>query len=301
MVLKAFPKIWALGNRAILDIFNYDVEITEKVDGSQFVFGIDRIGQYYCRSKGVMIDPNNSPDLFRPVVNWSRTKVLDEVFWGFAFYGETLCRPKHNSLEYSRVPKNNFALFGVSNFEGDRHTHDFPSLYGWAKTLDSDVVKLLYKGRADFNKVKELLGQESFLGGTKAEGVVVKAGVSYELFGTACPLMCGKFVTEEFKEVHAQNTEFKSGKSQLQDLIEQYRTEARWRKAVQFLRDNNELLQDPKDIGQLMKRVNQDIEEECREDIKEKLWTIYRKDIIKGATAGLPQWYKTELATGELK
>ena len=34
-----FPKIYDLGHRYVQNIFNEDVEITEKIDGSQFAFG----------------------------------------------------------------------------------------------------------------------------------------------------------------------------------------------------------------------------------------------------------------------
>lgn len=40
MGTSAFPKILHLGDKAIRDIFDEEVEITEKVDGSQFGFGI---------------------------------------------------------------------------------------------------------------------------------------------------------------------------------------------------------------------------------------------------------------------
>ncbi len=37
--LKAYPKIFALGTRYVETIFDEPVEATEKIDGSQFVFG----------------------------------------------------------------------------------------------------------------------------------------------------------------------------------------------------------------------------------------------------------------------
>jgi hypothetical protein len=49
-----FPKIFALGTMYIRDIFEGAVEITEKIDGSQFVFGmID--GKLQLRSKGAVL------------------------------------------------------------------------------------------------------------------------------------------------------------------------------------------------------------------------------------------------------
>lgn len=38
-MIRAFPKIFAIGQRYISDIFKDEVEISEKIDGSQFCFG----------------------------------------------------------------------------------------------------------------------------------------------------------------------------------------------------------------------------------------------------------------------
>lgn len=38
-MIKAFPKIFALGTQYTEGIFDSEVEITEKIDGSQFNFG----------------------------------------------------------------------------------------------------------------------------------------------------------------------------------------------------------------------------------------------------------------------
>jgi len=38
-LINAFPKIFAIGTDYISNIFDDEVEITEKIDGSQFAFG----------------------------------------------------------------------------------------------------------------------------------------------------------------------------------------------------------------------------------------------------------------------
>ena len=51
----AFPKILHVGDKQISDLFDGEVEITEKLDGSQFGFGrVD--GELVIRSKGREID-----------------------------------------------------------------------------------------------------------------------------------------------------------------------------------------------------------------------------------------------------
>ena len=54
MSISAYPKIFAIGTDYICDIFKDVVEITEKIDGSQFVFG-KVSGELHIRSKGAVI------------------------------------------------------------------------------------------------------------------------------------------------------------------------------------------------------------------------------------------------------
>jgi len=49
-MISAFPKIFTLGTDYISDIFKEEVEITEKIDGSQISFGKIE-GELYMRSK----------------------------------------------------------------------------------------------------------------------------------------------------------------------------------------------------------------------------------------------------------
>jgi len=49
--VSSFPKIFALGTRYVKDLFSEEVEVTEKLDGSQFGFG--RVeGKLRVRSRG---------------------------------------------------------------------------------------------------------------------------------------------------------------------------------------------------------------------------------------------------------
>ena len=50
--ISSFPKIFHIGENYIENLFKGQVEITEKIDGSQYAFGIDKDGQAVRRSKG---------------------------------------------------------------------------------------------------------------------------------------------------------------------------------------------------------------------------------------------------------
>jgi hypothetical protein len=113
-------------------------------------------------------------------------------------------------------------------------------------------------------------------------------------------VMAGKFVSEAYKEVHKKSwTGDNTGAGQWELFKQSFRTEARWRKAIQYLRDNGQLDNSPRDIGPLIKQINEDIKEEEEGAIKDGLYRIFGKDVLRVATAGFAEWYKEQLAFGD--
>ena len=110
-MIRSFSKIFAIGTDYIKDIFKDEVEITEKLDGSQFVFGrVDN--ELYLRSKGQQIFPESSDKMFRIATDYILSiehKIADNM----VYYCEYLAKPKHNTLAYERVPKNNLILLKI--------------------------------------------------------------------------------------------------------------------------------------------------------------------------------------------
>jgi hypothetical protein len=273
--MLAFPKIFALGTDYIKDIFHESVEITCKLDGSQFAFGKIK-GELYMRSKGKQLFVDAAEKMFELAVNYV-SSIVDKLPDNVMFYTEYLQQPRHNVLKYGRVPKNNLALFGAMTFPGQSF-FSYDELKIFAEQFDIDVVPLLFHGKVNnINEITHLLDTTSYLGEVKIEGIVVK---NYErkflLGGQPMPLMAGKFVSEAFKEVmrtgwKKENTSpgrwetFKTG----------YCTEARWQKAVQHLKENGQLENSPKDIGVLLKAIQLDLTEEEKETIKEFLWNEF--------------------------
>ena len=74
------------------------------------------------------------------------------------------------------------------------------------------------------------------------------------------------------------------------------RTEARWHKAVQHLREVGKLEESPRDIGMLIAEVKQDILTEETDFIKDKLYEWAKDRVTRAAVHGLPEWYKKMLA-----
>lgn len=294
-MIKSYPKILPLVGKHADLVLRIPVEVTEKVDGSMFAFGKDHEGKLHFRSKGRPIDENVADKLFRPAVEHVLS-IADRMPTGVCYYGETLFRPNHNTLHYERVPKGHIALFGM--FDWDRTAgNGWQELADEAARLDMDVVPLIAEG--EFGELKDFLAmmeQTSYLGNEQMEGIVIKDySRPMEFSGMIYPLTALKYVSERFKEKHSNNPDYVPAKNKLEEIMLAYRTEARWAKAVQHLRDDGKLTGEPKDIGLLMGELVRDMVEEEKENFKEELYQLYRKDWMRLVQRGLPEWYKQKL------
>ena len=293
-MLKAFPKIFHLGTDYIKDILDGEVEVTEKIDGSQFAFGkVD--GQAFVRSKGAQLHFDAPNDMFRQGVEYIAS-IVDILPDNTIFHGEYLQSPHHNTLTYERIPKNHIMLFSVSDTTEKFYGYD--AIVKWAEKLGVEAVPLIYRGIiSNSEEILSFLKQKSALGLADIEGVVVKNyNKPFLLGGQPIPVMCGKYVSEEFKEVHRAGwSKEHTGPGRWQVFKEGFKTEARWQKAVQYLRDAGTLQESPRDIGNLIKRVMEDIQEEEKEEIKNFLWNQFGKEVMQTAVRGLPEWYKLQL------
>lgn len=301
----SFPSIFALGHRAVANLTAGSVHVEEKVDGSQFSFGVfdahDADGQVSdgatvlrVRSKGAVMVVDAPEKMFTEAVETA--KRLEPVLTvGWTYRGEYLKKPKHNALVYNRIPAQHVILFDVNT--GHETYLDQHNKRVEAQRLGLEVVPLLFTGiLKDINDVRQFLDRESVLGGQKIEGVVVKPA-AYDQFGPDKKLLMGKFVSEAFKEVHAQS--WKQDNPGPTDIVERiiasHMTAARWHKAVQHLGEAGQLEQSPRDIGKLMTAVPADIEKEEADAIKATLYMWAWPQIRRGVVRGLPEWYKEEL------
>src|SRR5260221_495142 len=294
MKLHSYPSIYNMGHRAVAALLTGPVYVQEKVDGSQFSFGLDESGNILTRSKGAEIFLETTDKLFKGVVEYVHS-IKEQLHPGFTYRGEVLCRPKHNTLAYDRTPKHNVVIFDINS--GEECYLAYEDVVKEAERLDLEVVPLIYTGNVESaDQLKSYLETQSFLGGQKVEGVVVKP-VGYNLFGVDKKALFGKYVSEAFKEIHGG--EWKKNNPTQNDVIERVamlnKTPARWQKSVQHLRDAGQITDSPQDIGKLMKEVNVDVLKECENEIKEELFKQAWPKIARIITAGLPEWYKKEL------
>ena len=288
-MLHSYSTIFAIGHKAVQPLLSVPCLVEEKVDGSQFSFRFEQDGSTTMRSKGAEVhagDGGMFEEASHIEAEWC------ERWVGYTFRCEYLQKPKHNVLTYQRTPKANLIVFDVETSDGDFLSYSEKAAA--AADLRLDVVPRLYEGMVTLAVMQELLDRESILGGTKIEGVVVKP-VGYDLYGTDKKVLMGKYVSEGFKEKHSRDWKATNKPDVVSLLAEELRSEARWQKAIQHLKEQGRLNNEPKDIGPLMKEIVDDVVKEEKEYIKDKLYARFGKDILRQVTWGFPEWYKEKL------
>ena len=293
--MSSYPKIYNVGHPALDEFFDTDkVIVEEKVDGSQLSFGVFN-GELLIRSRGANIY-TDSPHMFSKAVD-TVEGIRSLLVEGYMYRAEYLSKPKHNALAYDRVPDKNIILFDVATG---------PERYGSRELLEIEAVRLglevvpvLAEKRLDSaNDVRDLLDTVSVLGGQKVEGLVFKRRDD-PLYGRDGKPLIAKFVSEAFREIHKSDWKRESKKDLISTVVDKYRSDARFHKAVQHMAEDGTLLREPKDIGQLIKSVQQDVIDECEDEIKQMIFDYYRKTILRGVIRGLPEWYKGQLLEGQ--
>lgn len=286
---NAFPKVYALGHSAIKELLFDEVLIEEKIDGSQFSFGRFN-GEFKCRSKGAEIYPETPEAMFADGVFQAMALDLHD---GWTYRAEYLKTPKHNVIAYDRIPEKHLVIFDIN--VGNEQYLDIPAKVDECARLGLECVPVMYVGKVnDHSEILGFLNKPPLLGGKQIEGIVIK---NYSRFGMDKKVLMGKYVSEAFKEVHSG--EWKAANPTRSDiityLVQMYRTPARWEKAIQHLRDAGKLTNTPRDIGFLIKEVQNDIVEEEKEEIKNKLYAQAIDHIKRGVVGGLPEFYKEHL------
>jgi hypothetical protein len=294
-MINSYGKVWQLGHRAIQDIYQGEFHIEEKIDGSQFSFGI-KDGNLLMRSKGQELF-ETSTGMFDAAIA-TVVSLKDKLIDGYIYRAEYLRKPKHNLIAYDRVPTKHLIIFDIEDNEGQNLEYEQKRLE--TERLGLEVVPLIYEKPPIIEMVltkyliEKMLNTESVLGSSKIEGIVVKNYTRFTI--TEGKFLCGKFVSEKFKEkMQAGIKKAKTDNDIVNNLILELRTEARWNKAIQHLREQGELEDDPRDIGKLMKELNADIMTEEADYIKEQLYKWAIKQITRGACRGFAEYYKKYL------
>lgn len=294
--IPSYPKVHALGHAQIPDLLDGFILVQEKYDGSQLSWGWDEKGRLNVRSKGKPQLPDTDK-MFDGAVDYLLGMESDDLFlrMGVWFRGEWFTKPKHNTLAYPRVPRHGLMLYDAeltdrpSTFQAEKGVME---TYGELLNLEVAQVHWVGSGRdLTLDMLKEFAEKDSSLGGPQ-EGVVIK---NYGQFKRDGKVQMGKYVREEFKETHKKD--WRSRKTDvLEKLTEELNTERRWEKAVEYLRDQGELLGEVADIGPLMRRVKFDVTDEELAYITEVVMKEFLPKLQRMLGRGLPEWWKERLA-----
>jgi hypothetical protein len=306
-VIPAYGKIIPLDNgKYTAGCLDGSCIVQEKLDGSQVSFGLAVVGkttmhyEVLVKSKNQIVEQGNK--MFQMVLDWVNEN-SDTLDANFTYRGEAITSLKHNTLKYERVPVGGVVLFDI--YDKSRDVMLLPAeLEREAKRIGLESVQTFVDGTA--TTVDYLIACQKhgtpMLGGKMIEGVVVKRydlpdPQSFAQTTFASGFLKVKLVADEFKEVHrtswkAQNP---NGKDTVANLVAVYGTDARLAKAVQHLRDDALLTDTPSDIGALIKEVIRDLMEECEEEIKDKLFNHFGKEVLRGVSSKMPYYYKKEV------
>jgi hypothetical protein len=300
-VISSYSSPEQLGHRYLENLWDGGpVYAQEKVDGS--CGGAAVISStFHFRSRNQQLDVD-APDKMFALAVQSLRELADKGLLtdGYTYRGEVVTREKHNTLRYGRIPKGGMILFDVDKGNQDYMTPG-GELEEEAARIGLECVPLLgvFYQKPSLDELNALIDRESILGGCLIEGAVFKNPRQYDRTGK---VLMGKYVRPGFSELN--NVDFRqrnpSRSDVVQSVIDTYCTEARWRKAVQHLREEGKIEGVPQDIPLLMREVSEDVLRECGQDIKDKLFDFFwKKEISKGITKSLPDWYKRELVSSQ--
>ncbi len=301
-MIPKYAKIMTLGASRTENALIGDVVIQEKVDGSQFRVGLNEDNELFCGSKNVNWEYNKPEGMFAKGYDYIFS--LEEVIKNnyeknTFFFFEYLEKPKHNVLAYDEIPRNYLVLFDV--LINGEWVKERKTLENIADHLLVSVVPELFRGIVEngFEFIKDLVETtDSFLGGNKIEGCVIKNyEQNIEVGNNIFPLFT-KYVRAEFKEKHSKG--WKNKGSNLEEYYQTFANENRWLKAIQRFKEAGILQNSPKDIGLLIEDIKVDIFAEETDNIKDFLFNHFKRNITRVCVRGFPEWYKDYLAKENL-
>lgn len=302
MSIESYQKIQQIYHKEVADILKCsNIVIEEKVDGSQFRIEIDPSGEIRCGSHHQELSMVDS--MFKLA-----TDQAESIFAGYkpvakvTVFCEYLKSVKQNSLVYDRVPKNNLVIFDVK--VGDRYSPRAEKVK-FAETFGMEVVPALFQGNGEAitpEVIQDFLKWKSFLGGAIIEGLVIKAYNEFYDVNLYPYLQghwkCAKIVRDDFKEMNGENQV--SQNRGIERIKSMFCTEARWNKAIQHCKELGQITGDMKDLKYLVPEVQNDLEKEEIETIKNELYKEFSKEIIRHSVKGLPEWYHKYLYSNEI-
>lgn len=287
-----YPKVLALGSYGTERALLGPVFLQEKVDGSQFRFWTDLANEIHFGSHRREIHRGENIGMFKEAIEYvdSIAGPIKDFGPSTFYFCEYLRKPKMNCIKYAKTPTNYLVIFDAYK---EYHWANRAMLCELADRFNIDVIPELKFGNSSVDEIKELFKADSYLGGDKIEGVVIKNYTEDIMVGGQLRPLFAKCVRPEFKE---QNSgEHVKERATLEDFLGGFRSDARWEKAIQCFLEEGKLTNSPKDIGPLIMQIHKDISEEEKDNIGHYLYRHFIQQVLRRATAGFADWYKDRL------
>lgn len=308
--LEHYPKVLHLEDLKYFDTQKADSEyiVEEKVDGSQFRFGIID-GKRFYGSHNIDYNESRHPDKMFELAVKGANEILDtfttvsidtentimrENKGSVVFFAEFLKSPRHNTLTYSRIPSHNLVIFDIA-IDGWYVSREVKESMAWA--FGFETVPLLHSSKSFPSSalLDELIKQDSFLGNTRIEGVVVKNYDLYaERFNMVRPLLL-KYVRDDFKELNNKNWNEINPKSIEKVWDKMVNCQQVYNKALQHIRESGKYTGELRDIAPMIEEIRKDVETEYKTLLIEAMWKFHEKELVRWITRGLPSFYKKYL------
>jgi hypothetical protein len=277
MTLLKYPKIPRLGsnNRFIEHIFDTPVEISEKLDGSMCRLNFTE-SHVECGSKNV-----NTADEKMFAIAYRQADQIwkDKVWWTFGdnitLFTEFFNKTHHNVINYKILPQRNFYLFGAICNNKHLQTDELIELAKELKIEPLNILETNIKINNPDDLIKYLDG-DSCLGGGVREGVVIRNhNFRYDHLSTLSQAFVGfpvsaKLVRDDFKErLNVEWSAKKQRETPLAKIAAEFFTDARFRKAIQHLNDEEKITYEMNNLKDIIPEFYSDLIDEERQEIME--------------------------------
>jgi hypothetical protein len=279
-----------------------EVSVEEKLDGSQISFGKTQDGMFYINSKRRKLYQCNAagaeaefpvPAGFQMAVD-SLVGRRNLVMPGAHFVGEAITKRRHNKIKYGRIPPSGVVVFACA-VDGE-YLKDYRSVVDIVLKFETarEIERLPGWTRIDDAQLSGYLSQESMLGGSTIEGVVLKPWVGDH---PVRHLSMVKYVSPEFREANKTRS-IRPRNATVDSLIDFYRTPGRWAKVIEQCKDEGVLDGAMNDMPHLLRHMNEEFEIEEADTVASTLYKAHRKDIMKGLARGFADYYREYLIGG---
>lgn len=288
--IKKYTDIVRLGHKSTIGVLNEGdhITITEKLDGANASFILNKNGEVDCFSRNNQVTEDNT---LRGYYGWVNDNIKPELLNPrYRYFGEWLVSHK---IQYKPEYYQNFYLFNVYDEELEEYLPD-NIMRGEADRIGIKTVPLIYEGNyISFEHLMSFVGK-SDMAINYGEGIVVK-NVNYkDRYGHQ---MFVKLVHEDFAEVQKQKKPKDPNKPLTieQEFVNMCVTPARVDKLLYKLVDEGIIDKDfgIEDMSVILKNLGGRIYEDILKEESDSLPENYDVQILRKAIGSkVPQMVK---------